>query len=382
MRKIGFIINPVAGIGGKVGLKGSDGVDTQKKAFALGAIPESRFKAETTLQTLASQMSEDGTEIEILTWSGEMGEDVVKNLRFRYSIVGGARRTQTTTGEDTVSAARALLRAGAEVLLFAGGDGTARDILDAVGTDIPVVGIPAGCKIHSAVYAVNPKAAGELTFGFITGGVKELRNSEVMDIDESLFRENRVEAKLYGYLKTPAAARMQNLKSGRGYSESGALAFLSRYVADTLKPETLYIVGGGSTTKAVMDTIGLSGTLLGVDLFETGKRTMKAKLLKRDVSEKDILSALDTHSKAVILVTVIGGQGYLFGRGNQQISADVIKRVGKENILIVATKEKMNALFGQGLLVDTGDEKTNEYVSGYYKVAVGYEDFVMFPVTA
>jgi predicted polyphosphate/ATP-dependent NAD kinase len=315
------------------------------------------------------------TDIEIVTWPGEMGEDVVSKFPFRYEVVGEIRPGETTA-DDTMRAAKELARAGAGVILFAGGDGTARNILDAIGTDIPVIGVPAGCKIHSAVYAVNPKSAGELAAQYAKGAVKEVRESEVMDIDEDLFRENRVEAKLYGYLKVPAAAKMQNLKSGRGYSESGSIAFLSRYIADELEKDVLYIVGGGSTTKSVMDAAGLPSTLLGVALFRS------RKIIKNDVAERDILDALGKHPHAKIIVTVIGGQGYLFGRGNQQISAEVIRRVGKDNIIVVASKDKMNSLFGQELLVDTGDEDMNEYLAGYYKVVVGYEDYVMFPVSA
>jgi predicted polyphosphate/ATP-dependent NAD kinase len=373
MKRIGLIVNPVAGIGGRVGLKGSDGKETQRRAFELGAEPESRHKAEAALKTMLALMGDEG--VEIVTWRGEMGENVSEKFPFEYSVVGGAKGTETTA-DDTIEAARAMKRAGADVILFAGGDGTARNILDAIGVDIPVIGIPAGCKIHSAVYAVNPKSAGELVAQYVKGEVKELRESEVMDIDEELFRENRVEARLYGYLKVPAASRMQNLKSGRGYSESASIALLSRYVADCLEENALYIIGGGSTTKSIMDVISLPDTLLGVDLFRN------RKIIKNDVTERDILDALDRYPYAKIIVTVIGGQGYLFGRGNQQISAEVIRRVGKENIIITASKDKMYSLFGQELLVDTGDEDTNEYLAGYYKVVVGSEEYVMFPVTA
>ncbi len=371
MVKLGFIINPVAGIGGRVGLKGSDGAETLEKALCLGAKPECANKAQVALAQLAPLASE----ITLLTYPGEMGEDAAKACGFSPMVLG-AIQNQHTTPADTMQAAVDLRDAGADLILFAGGDGTARNVLDAVGTSIPVLGIPAGCKIHSAVYALNPKTAGELMRQYVEGKVTEAREAEVMDIDEALFRQNIVDAKLYGYLKVPNQRKMvQNLKSGRGYSETGSISMLANYVADTLEDDTLHIVAPGSTTKNIMDTIGLPSTLLGVDLF------YNHQILANDVTEAEILAALEKYPKAKILVTVIGGQGYLFGRGNQQISAQVIERVGKENILIAASKDKMLSLFGKCLYVDTGNEGTNEMLRGYYKVLVGYEDYVMFKVT-
>jgi predicted polyphosphate/ATP-dependent NAD kinase len=371
--KLGVIINPIAGIGGRVGLKGSDGAETQKKALELGASPESGKKAGVALDTL---MRTAADEVEILTWADKMGEDVVReyarDYKLEYKIVGRADPCGTTA-DDTVKAAKAMKKAGAEMILFAGGDGTARNILDAVGTDLPVLGIPAGCKIHSAVYALNPKSAGEITARFAKGQLKKTKESEVMDIDEALFRENIVEARLYGYLRVPdASGRMQNLKSGRGTSEAASVQQLANYIADTIEKDTLYIVAGGSTTQEIMKVIGLKNTLLGVDLF------MNKKVLKNDVTEREILDALDECPKAKILVTVIGGQGYLFGRGNQQISAEVLRRVGKDGVIIAASKGKMISLIGRSLYVDVGDEDVNKSMSGYYKVVTGYDDFSVF----
>ncbi len=371
MVKLGLIINPVAGIGGKVGLKGSDGAETLEKALCLGAKPECGHKAEVALR----QMAPMAGEIELYCYPGEMGEDAAKACGFSPKVLGRIE-SQHTTPADTMRAAEELRDAGVNLILFAGGDGTARNVLDAVGTSIAVLGIPAGCKIHSAVYAINPKTAGELMCQYAEGKVRETREAEVMDIDEELFRQNIVDAKLYGYLKIPNQRKMvQNLKSGRGFSESGSISMLANYVADTLEADTLYIVAPGSTTKKIMDTVGLPGTLLGVDLM------YNRKILANDVTEAAILEALEKYPKAKIIVTVIGGQGYLFGRGNQQISAQVIEKVGKENIFIAASKDKMLSLFGKQLYVDTGNEEVNRMLCGYYKVLVGYEDFVMFKVS-
>lgn len=371
MEKIGFILNPIAGIGGKVGLKGSDGRETLAKALALGAKPESALKARAALEVIHAS----GERLEIITYPGEMGENIAKACGFKVSVTGSIGKGETTA-EDTIRAAQELKNAGVDLILFAGGDGTARNILDAVGVDIPVIGIPAGCKIHSAVYAINPKKAGELIVQYLQGKVKDTCEAEVMDIDEDLFRQNILEARLYGYLKIPNQRKMvQNLKSGRGYNEKSSVEMLSNYIADTMLPDTLYIVGSGSTTRAIMEKLNLPNTLLGVDLI------FNRQIIKNDVTEKDILNALDQYNAAKIIVTVIGGQGYIFGRGNQQISAEVLTRIGKQNIIIAASKDKMLSLFGSKLYLDTGIESVNKYLCGYYKIITGYEDYMMFEVT-
>ena len=371
MHKIGLIVNPVAGIGGKVGLKGSDGEETQRKAICLGAEPESNSKAEIALEQLVPYKDD----LEIIAYPGDMGGGAAMKCGFHTKVLGRIREG-CTLPEDTVEAARDMLRAGVEIILFAGGDGTARNMLDAVGGSVPVLGIPAGCKIHSAVYALNPRRAGELAAKLIQGNITGFREAEVMDIDEELFRQDRVQARLYGYLKVPGERSfVQNMKSGRGMSEAAAAELMAGFVADTMEKDTLYIVGPGSTTRAIMDKLGLKSTLLGVDIV------YNRQVVANDATEKMLMEALDLYPDARIVVTVIGGQGYVFGRGNQQISARVIRRVGRENIMIVASKEKMLSLFGKNLYVDTGDEELNAALCGYYKIITGYGDHVMFKLT-
>jgi predicted polyphosphate/ATP-dependent NAD kinase len=371
MHKIGLIVNPVAGLGGKVGLKGSDGENICQMALKLGAVPESNSKACITLQVL--QKIQD--ELFFYTYPGEMGEDIVRAHGFQTEVLGDIEKGHTRP-VDTMQAARDMAAAGVQLILFAGGDGTARNILDAVGTSVTVIGIPTGCKIHSAVYAINPRKAGELVIQVLQGKIAAAREAEVMDIDEELFRQNTVQARLYGYLKVPLERSLvQNMKSGRGLSEAASLEQMAGYITDTMEKDTLYIIGPGSTTRAIMEKIGLKNTLLGVDLVCNGM------LLANDVTEKDILAALSVHKKCKVIVTVIGGQGYVFGRGNQQLSAAVLRRAGKENIVIVASKDKMLSLMGQKLYVDTDNDETNRYLCGYYKVVVGYEDSVMFGLT-
>ena len=363
MKKLGFIVNPVAGIGGKVGLKGSDGAATLQKALDLGAVPESGKKALVTMKALAGESHN----LDIYTYPGEMGEDICKAAGLNCTVLGHIESGHTTP-DDTMRAAVDLRDAGMDLILFAGGDGTARNVLDAVGTTIPVLGIPTGCKIHSGVYAVNPKTAGMLMGQYAEGKVRETKEAEVMDIDEDLFRQGVVQARLYGYLQIPNETKMvQNLKSGRGFSESASIELLSNYLADTWEEDTLYVVGTGSTTAAIMKKVGVPDTLLGVDLV------YGHKLIASDCTEKEILEVIKDYDKVKILVTVIGGQGYIFGRGNQQISAAVIKAVGKENIIIAASQAKMLSFVGKPLFVDTGDEEVNAYLRGYMRVIVGYE---------
>lgn len=371
MKRLGFIVNPVAGIGGKVGLKGSDGESTYEKAIGMGAVPESGKKALVTMKAL----NEYADSLEIYTYPGEMGADICKEAGIPCTILGEINSGHTTQ-EDTINAARMLRDAKLDLILFAGGDGTARNIMDAVGTSITVLGIPTGCKIHSGVYALNPRTAGLLMGEFAEGKVTETKNAEVMDIDEELFRKGIVEARLYGYLKIPNEEMLvQNQKSGSHISESEAVDLIADYIEDTWQDDTLYIVGTGSTTAAVMSKMGLPNTLLGVDLV------FGHTVIASDCTEKEILDKIKEYDKVRMIVTVIGGQGYIFGRGNQQISAEVIKRTGKENIIIIASRDKMRALQGRPLHVDTGDEKINEYLTGYMKVIVGYEDTIMAKVS-
>ncbi|WP_246145337.1 ATP-NAD kinase family protein [Sedimentibacter saalensis] len=358
-------------MGGKVGLKGSDGEEILAKAIELGAKPECPDKAIVAISQI-KQFDDDI--LEIYTYPNEMGENEVRACGLE-PIVINHMHSSNTKPEDTIRAAKEMYEIGVELILFAGGDGTARNILDAVGDRITVLGIPGGCKIHSAVYAINPKTAGKLVLKFLQGKVKDLRLSEVMDIDEDAFREGVVNARLYGYMKVPYDTKMvQNLKSGRATGEEAALDLVSRYIALNMEKDVLYIMGTGSTVRGVMDKLKLRNTLLGVDLV------CNNQVIANDVNENTILSYLDKYSKAKIVITVIGGQGYLFGRGNQQISHRVIRKVGLDNILIIATKNKMYSLFGQSLLVDTGDEVLNSELSGYARVIVGYDESVMFKV--
>lgn len=366
--KLGFIVNPIAGMGGKVGLKGTDGEEILKKAIELGARPESPDKAKKALEVLVPVKDR----IQLLTCPGDMGEYVATDLGFNVEIIG--ERKEKVGPSDTEKAAVEMVERGVELLLFAGGDGTARNIHNAIGSKVPVIGIPAGVKIHSGVFANHPRAAGEIALKYIQGEDLSIKEMEVMDIDEEEFRKGRVTAKLFGYMKVPFEPYLvQNLKSGGLEGEEAALDGISDKIIEQMEEDVIYIIGSGTSTRPIMEKLGLPNTLLGIDLVKN------KKLLASDVGEREILEYIEGN-RAKIIVTVIGGQGYIFGRGNQQISGEVIKKVGKENIIVIASKQKLRSLDGGPLLVDTGDDEVNKMFNGYMKVRTSYTEETIHPV--
>ena len=368
-KRLGLIVNPIAGIGGRVGLKGSDGVDIQRKALELGAVPQSLNRA---IQALERIKPVEG--LEVITYPGEMGEDAARACGFKPKVIGSIKPGETTA-EDTMNAAREMRQLGMDLLLFAGGDGTARDIYNAIGDSLPALGIPAGVKIHSAVFGTNPQSAGELAASYLQGKVSTLREAEVMDIDEEAVRRGIVSARLYGYLKVPfQRRRLQGLKTPSSPGEEAAMAAIAADVVDNMEPGYLYIIGPGTTTRAITSRLGLDKTLIGVDVVADGK------LVAADVNEAQLLELLKGR-KAKIIVTPIGGQGYIFGRGNQQISPEVIKRVGRDNIIVISTVAKIHSLGGRPLLVDTGDREVDEMLKGYMKVVTGYNERIVYRVS-
>jgi predicted polyphosphate/ATP-dependent NAD kinase len=371
--KLGLIINPVAGIGGRVGLKGSDGADIQRKALELGAVPRAQERAIAALQRLSSVEG-----LELATYPGEMGEEAARACGFEPTVIGSVAPGHTTAA-DTRQAARELLALGVDLLLFAGGDGTARDVYQAVGLDLVALGIPAGVKIHSAVYATSPGSAGELAALYLEGRIDSVREAEVMDIDEEGVRQGVVSAKLYGYLKVPFRPSMvQNLKMP-STGEQAAVAEIAHDVVETMEPGWLYLIGPGTTTRAIAKELGLPKTLIGVDVVILHESTGEAKLVAADANESQLLALLDGQ-RAKIVVTPIGGQGYIFGRGNQQISPQVIQAVVGDAsrpwdyILVVSAPTKLHALGSRPLLVDTGDPVLDEKLSGYVQVITGYRE--------
>lgn len=370
MPKIGLIVNPIAGLGGRVGLKGSDGTEIQRLALARGAQPEAPRRA---VQALTA-MAPFSPSLAVLAWPGPMGADACREAGCTPQE-GPAGISKATTGADTEAAARWMADAGAALILFVGGDGTARNVCTAVGERVPVLGVPAGVKIHSAVFAVTPRSAGTVARRFLEQAGARCRIGEVMDIDEAAFRKGTVQARLFGSLRIPdVQGLIQGAKVGGGGGEAQTLADMVAGVTERMNdPACAYFVGPGTTTRAVKEHFGGPGTLLGVDVIQNGR------VVAEDADEQTLI-AWANRGPANIVVTVIGGQGYLFGRGNQQISPAVIRKVGRDGILVVAAQEKLLRLRGRPLLVDTGDNELDRHLEGHIRVITGYRNTTMCPV--
>jgi predicted polyphosphate/ATP-dependent NAD kinase len=361
---VGFIVNPVAGMGGAVGLKGTDGKEILNQAIALGAKPIAAQRAETFL----TQLNSVKESLKLIVGAGEMGQKQAQKFGFSYKVMGESKKE--TTFEDTQIIAKGIVASGIDLLVFCGGDGTTRDILKTVDLKVPVLGVPTGVKMHSAIFAVSPQAAARVVATFLWGGLP-LREAEVMDVDEQAFRQGHLSAELYGYLLSPYEPHLiqgNKMESPMTESEVENQAAIALYIIEEMRPEIIYIVGPGTTTRTISDLLDQKKTLLGVDLFQN------KKIIEKDVNEKKILQAIN--EKAIkIIVTPIGGQGFIFGRGNQQISSKVIRQVGLENIIVVATKSKLDRL--KSLRVDTGDpELDKQFRDDGIRVIVDYKAII------
>lgn len=372
MSTIGLVVNPVAGVGGPAGLKGSDGPAVLAEASARGSEPRAEDRAVRALTVLADSGVDVGY---VLTAAGTMGETAVARAGLRAFVVH-TPAVGTTTAEDTRRAVAALVAAGADLVLFAGGDGTARDVADAAG-GTPVMGIPAGVKMYSSCFAVSPAAAGGVAAAWLeTGRVVGVEEREVLDLDEELLRAGRAEPTVHALVMVPVAAgRTQARKAPQPASSSALVDAAARGVLPLLRPGVSYALGPGSTTARVAELLGVRGSALGIDVVADGR------LVERDVDESRLYTlARRTALRAVL--TVIGGQGFLLGRGNQQLSPRVIAAMAPEPFLVVATESKIVALGGRPLLVDTGDPAVDATLTGYTRIVTGPGTTTIYRVSA
>ena len=369
--RIGLIVNPVAGLGGPCAQKGSDAADIRSIAAAAGILESSPVRALRCLRQLLALLDSAERECVLVTGPGELGAATAQGLAPTLVLEAGTGSPGATTADDTRAAAAGILAAGVDLLVFSGGDGTARDVLDSVGTSVPVVGIPAGVKIYSAVFALSAAAAGSLAAAWLLGENRETAEREVVDIDETALRAGLAVPALYVYLRVPVdPGRLQERKRASPASDANAVRALALSYIRRMNPDCLYILGPGGTTHAIGTELGLDLTRLGVDVVRGGQ------LIARDVDAPTLDSIIGTGTATAVL-TPLGGQGFLIGRGNQQLSAPVLRRCRLE---VIATAGKLASLGARPLRVDSGDDALDASLHGYTHIFTGPGAETIYPI--
>jgi predicted polyphosphate/ATP-dependent NAD kinase len=277
-----------------------------------------------------------------------------------------------TTAADTTEAAKMMLAARVDLLLFVGGDGTARDVAQGVGEGLPALGIPAGVKMQSAVFAVSPLAAAESAAAFLRDRSRTVTKREVVDLAEETLQAGRISARLYGYLSVPAVRRWLQSRKVGSTASAGTVEDIARAIVAQMSPDVLYVLGPGTTVQSVATRLGIVKTLMGVDVVASGE------LVASDVTAVKLENLAKPNT--VIFISPTGGQGFLFGRGNQQISAVVLERVGLKGVVVLCTPEKLAGFSGHPLLVDTGDPAVDAKLTGYVRVVTGYRESTFYRV--
>jgi predicted polyphosphate/ATP-dependent NAD kinase len=353
--RVGVVVNPIAGMGGRVGLHGTDGAALEA-AMHRGAGAVAPFRARRALDRLHAL----APGLPILTVGGPMGTDHLNGPGWTVETLS-RKASGPTNASDTRDAVQAMVQAGVDLVLFVGGDGTARDVVDVAGIGVPVLGVPSGVKMHSGVFATGPEVAGETAARFVADPARTgVADAEIVDLTEG------GSPRMLGVAKVPnIGGSLQRAKAVTGRTDDAELVALGREVAGEMDPGTLYLLGPGTTVAHVNTALELPASPLGVDVVLNGQ------LLAADASETELLALLRTHPVAKLVLGVVGGQGFLLGRGNQQISAAVLDAVGTDDVEILAAKGKVAALSPPVLRVDVGDEHATAPITGYRKVRTG-----------
>jgi len=365
MVKIGFLVNPIAGMGGRVGLKGTDGM--AERAQELGAKPVAGEHALAMLRALQDILKDEILSIEWLTCPGEMGTRWLRESGLEFRETGEPRAR--TGPEDTVAGARSFLENDVELIVFCGGDGTARDIWSAVGSRIPLLGIPSGVKMHSGVFGVTPAKTADVLAGFVRGELKPAE-SEIMDLDEDLYRKGEWSVRLFGTALTPFEPTLVQTSKMMVTEASDAeiLAEIGEYIQELVaeEPDTLFLLGPGSTAEAIGKLLGMDKTLLGIDAWAGEEQAGK------DLNEEGILKLLNKYKKVKLILSPIGRQGFVLGRGNLQLSPEAVRRIGRENLIVVSTPAKLART--PALRFDTGDPGLDAELAGrgWLSIVIGY----------
>jgi len=364
--KIGFLVNPIAGMGGKVGLKGTDGV--LDKAKNLGAKPVAPSKALETLEEFLSSYSQKD-DIKWFTCSALMGYDELIKAGAKKIQVVYSYNKDNTTSDETKNACEKLLIEEIELILFCGGDGTARDIYSIVCNNIPILGIPSGVKMHSAVFGINSSATAKMIHEFVNNRLT-IGDAEIMDLDEERYRKGEWNIKLFGIAKGIVEPTYVQVGKSifESVSDNAIKDELTEHIEGEIKehPDFLYLFGPGGTIDYIAGKLGLKNTLLGIDAYYNGK------IIGFDLNEKSILKLLDEYPKIKVILSPIGAQGFILGRGNLQLSPQVIRRIGIKNIIVVSTPSKLAAT--PVLRVDSGDKNLDNmfFEHEFMMIVIGY----------
>jgi len=365
-KKIGFIVNPIAGMGGKVGLKGTD--DVLNKAISLGAKPTAENKAIETLKEYISLFSSQD-DLQWFTCAGAMGEDELKKMKITKIDIIYNPKSNKTTAIDTKNTCMKFLEKQVDLILFCGGDGTARDIFESVSNKIPILGIPAGVKMHSGVFGINTNATAKMLHEFVNKRLT-IGDAEIMDLDEKSYRKGIWNIRLFGIAK--GIVEPTYVQVGKSTFESVSDDEIKDELAEHIEDEIeknkdyLFLFGSGGTIDYIANKLKLKNTLLGIDAF------YNKKVVGTDLNEENILKLLQKYPKVKLVLSPIGAQGFILGRGNLQLSPIVIKKIGLENIIIVSTPTKLSST--PFLRVDSGDKELDHLFTEkeFMMVVVGY----------
>ncbi len=370
--KLGLIVNPIAGMGGRVGLKGTD--DVLEEAIARGAEPIAPRRAIQFLFVLKENLNE--LSADVWTCPGQMGEDEAKAAGIPVTVLP-MRPSSETSAEDTMRAVELMVEMPVDLVVFVGGDGTARDVLNAMKSlnEVPVLGVPSGVKMYSSVFAVNPSDAANVVVACARGETETI-DFEIIDADEEAIRRDTLSAKLHGFLKGPFLPMyIQSSKqlSPATANEKENQAAIAKFIVEEMEPGGNYILGPGTTVQSVAERLGVKKTVLGVDIYRRNHAVL-------DVNEAQIFDEVNDWQNTWIILSPIGRQGMLLGRGNQQISPRIIKLVGRPKIIVAATKNKLRSIEANVLRVDTGDADVDCIFRGFVKVVTDYREWRMVKV--
>lgn len=370
--RIGFVINPIAGMGGRVGLKGTDGVYTD--AVKKGAEPIAEKKALLAIQTLKQENKEIASQINWITCAHHMGENILlqsgidkDSISVIYASSSGDIGKSTT--QDTINACKRFLEEQVDLLVFCGGDGTARDVVSIVKKTIPILGIPSGVKMHSGVFGITPHAAGMMIARFVNGELST-GDAEIMDLDETLYRKGTWKVRLYdtaqGILE-PSYVQVGKASFAQ-VNDDDIKDDITDHISEELDnhPTTLYLFGSGGTIDFIAKKLGIHNTILGIDAV------YQKETIAVDANEQEILNLLQKFDEIKVILSPIGAQGFIFGRGNLQLSPTIIRKIGIDNIIVLSTPSKLKDT--PVLRVDTGDETLDKEFVEYEMmlVLIGY----------